>query len=317
MPGSGRQAQPDFAHGAGASSIRGGLFPLLGTIIALGLALSTLLAACSPETLVAQPALDGQIAVPQLQRRVTDLTGTLGAAERRALEEKLAAFEREKGSQIAVLLLPTTGPETIEQYSLRVVDRWKIGRKNVDDGVLLIVAKNDRKLRIEVGYGLEGAIPDAVARRIIDDTIVPRLRENDFAGGIAAGVDRIIAFASGEELPPAAATETREPVSGFIGLVVLVGLVGTFFLPDVLGTLWGSLLLGVLTFVGTLLCGAAFLMSLGIGAFFAVCAFVLAGGLGLVTGSFVAGGYGGSSGGGGGFSGGGGSFGGGGASGGW
>ena len=115
--------------------------------------------------------------------------------------EKLAAFEARKGSQLVVLIVATTNPEDIAAYSIRVVEAWKLGRKKVDDGALLIVAKNDRDLRIEVGQGLEGAIPDAIANRIVEDTIVPRFRDGDFAGGIEAGVDRIAALVRGEALP--------------------------------------------------------------------------------------------------------------------
>src|SRR5262245_19918222 len=142
------------------------------------------------------------VAVPPLSARVTDLTGTLGPDERSALDAKLAAFEREKGSQVAVLLVPTTQPETIEQYGIRVADAWKVGREGVDDGAILIVAKGDRALRIEVGYGLEGAVPDAIANRIVEETIVPRFRAGDFAGGIESGVDQLIRVVEGEPLPP-------------------------------------------------------------------------------------------------------------------
>src|SRR5574340_907947 len=124
------------------------------------------------------------VAVPPLKSRVTDLTGTLSANEAVQLEQKLAAFEEKKGSQIAVLIVPTTQPETIEQYAIRVAEAWKLGRKGVDDGVLLLIAKNDRTLRIEVGYGLEGVLPDAIAKRIIDELIVPAFRQGDFAAGL-------------------------------------------------------------------------------------------------------------------------------------
>ncbi|WP_257982661.1 TPM domain-containing protein, partial [Burkholderia pseudomallei] len=121
--------------------------------------------------------------VPPLAARVTDETGTLTAAERATLEQSLKDFETRKGSQIAVLIVPTTQPETIEQYSIRVAEQWKLGRANVDDGALLIIAKNDRALRIEVGYGLEGVLTDATSRRIIDEPNVPSFRRGDFYGG--------------------------------------------------------------------------------------------------------------------------------------
>ena len=130
------------------------------------------------------------VAVPPLKARVTDLTGTLSASEANQLEQKLAAFEAKKGSQIAVLIVPTTQPETIEQYSIRVAEAWKLGRKGIDDGALLLIAKQDRTVRIEVGYGLEGVLPDAIAKRIIEETIVPKLRQGNFAGGINAGIEQ-------------------------------------------------------------------------------------------------------------------------------
>src|SRR5690242_16489758 len=141
------------------------------------------------------------VAVPPVAR-VTDLTETLDAGQRRALEQRLAAFEARKGSQIVVLVVPTTQPEEIEQYGIRVMDTWKIGRKGVDDGVIVLVAKNDRKLRIEVGYGLEGAVPDAIGKRIIEETIKPYFKAGDFYGGLNAGVDQLMHVIDGEPLPP-------------------------------------------------------------------------------------------------------------------
>ena len=141
-----------------------------------------------------------QNAVPPVAR-VTDQTGTLGAEQKVALEQMLQAFETRKGSQIAVLMVRTTGGEPIEQYALRVAEQWKLGRKGVDDGALLAIAKDDRALRIEVGYGLEGALNDATAKRIIAEVITPRFREGDFFGGISAGVDRMIKVIDGEPLP--------------------------------------------------------------------------------------------------------------------
>src|SRR5512136_947261 len=132
------------------------------------------------------------VAVPPLKARVTDLTGTLSAQQVVALEHTLAEFESRKGAQIALLMLPTTQPETIEQYAVRVEEAWKLGRKGIDDSVLLVVAKNDRRLRFEVGYGLEGALPDAAAKRVIEEDITPRFRQGDFYGGIRAGLDRVM-----------------------------------------------------------------------------------------------------------------------------
>lgn len=142
--------------------------------------------------------------VPPLKSRVTDLTGTLSAQQIVQLEQRLAAFEKDKGAQVAVLMLPSVQPESIEEYAVRAFEQWKPGRKGVDDGVLLVIAKNDRKLRIEVGYGLEGALNDATAKRIISDDIVPHLKRGDFAAGIDAGVARILRVIGGEPLPPPA-----------------------------------------------------------------------------------------------------------------
>src|SRR5580700_8824904 len=137
-------------------------------------------------------AASADVAVPPLSGRVVDQTGTLSSDDIDALTQTLKDLEQRKGSQVAVLIVPTTQPETIEQYSIRVAEAWKIGRKKIDDGALLVVAKNDRKLRIEVGYGLEGALNDITAKRIIDEIITPKFRSGDFAGGISAGLTRII-----------------------------------------------------------------------------------------------------------------------------
>src|SRR5476651_306781 len=141
------------------------------------------------------------VAVPPLTGRVVDKTATLSSSDIASLDQTLKDFEARKGSQVAVLIVPTTQPETIEQYSLRVAEAWKIGRKKIDDGAILVVAKDDRKLRIEVGYGLEGALTDVTSKRIIDEIITPKFRSGDFAGGISSGVDRIIGVVDGEPLP--------------------------------------------------------------------------------------------------------------------
>ncbi|MDP3220172.1 MAG: YgcG family protein, partial [Deltaproteobacteria bacterium] len=143
----------------------------------------------------------GQVAVPVLSRRVSDLSATLSAQQTAELDTQLAALEARKGSQIAVLIVPTLDGEDIAQFGIRVADKWKIGRAKVDDGVILIVAKNDRKLRIEVGYGLEGAIPDAIAKRVIAEVITPYFKAGDYSGGIAAGVGQLIKLIDGEPLP--------------------------------------------------------------------------------------------------------------------
>jgi uncharacterized protein len=172
------------------------------------LAFAVLAFALVPAVTLAQVAgwehtTEGLAPIPPLSARVTDLTGTLAPAEQQALDAKLGAWERETGNQLAVLLVLSTQPEPIETYSIRVAEAWKIGRKGKDNGALLVVAKNDRKLRIEVGYGFEGVLTDATSKRIIAETITPLFRQNQFAAGINAGVDRIIGVVGkGEPLPP-------------------------------------------------------------------------------------------------------------------
>jgi uncharacterized protein len=146
------------------------------------------------------PAL-ADVAVPPLVGRVVDQTGTLSTNDVSALNQTIRAFEARKGSQVAVLIVPTTDGEAIEQFSLRVAEAWKVGRKKIDDGALLVIAKNDRHLRIEVGYGLEGALTDVTSKRIIDEDITPKFKAGDFAGGISAGVDKMFRVIDGEKLP--------------------------------------------------------------------------------------------------------------------
>jgi uncharacterized protein len=188
------------------------------------------------------------VAVPPLSGRVVDQTGTLASGDVAALTQTLKDFEAKKGSQVAVLIVPTTAPETIEQYSIRVAEAWKIGRKKVDDGAILVVAKNDHRLRIEVGYGLEGALTDVTARRIIDEIITPKFRSGDFAGGISSGVGRIIAVIDGEPLPAPKPEATHgQDFSEWIGFfnplnplfLIGVAVVGTI-LRRLLGRLIGS-----------------------------------------------------------------------------
>src|SRR5258708_6124926 len=177
------------------------------------------------------PLLAWAAEIPPLKARVTDLTGTLSAQQKSALEQSLAEFETRKGAQIAVLMVPTTQPETIEQYAVRVFESWKLGRKGVDDGVLLVVAKDDRKVKIETGYGLEGILPDAIGKRIVEDDIIPRFKQGDFYGGIRAGVERIMRVVEGEKLPPPASARThpearRHLGAWFIPLVIVMLLAG-------------------------------------------------------------------------------------------
>src|SRR3954463_14751677 len=156
------------------------------------------------------------VAVPPLTGRVVDQTGTLSSGDIASLTRTLADLQARKGSQIAVLIVPTTDGEAVEQFSLRVAEAWKIGRKKIDDGVLLVVAKNDRHLRIEVGYGLEGALTDVTAKRIIDEIITPRFRSGDFAGGISDGVNGILRVVEGEPLP---APAQRQQNSGLLSQI--------------------------------------------------------------------------------------------------
>lgn len=185
--------------------------------------------------------------VPALTARVTDQAGVLSAQQESELESVLTAFEARKGVQIAVLTVATVAPEEIEQYSIRVVDAWKLGRQSVDDGALLLVAVEDRRVRIEVGRGLEGALTDLVSNRIIDETIVPAFRTGDYPGGIALGVERIIQVADGEPLPepqPSWNGEGGNTTGDLFGLLfILVFFVGAA-LRKVLGRFFGSLATG-------------------------------------------------------------------------
>lgn len=276
---------------------------------------------------------DGLRPVPALSARVTDLTGTLSADERGRLESKLAAFEEKNGAQMAVLLVPTTQPEPVEAYALRVADAWKVGRKGRDDGVLLLVAKDDRRLRLEVGYGLEGLIPDAIAKRIVADDVAPKFRDGRYAAGIEAAVDRVVAIVEKGELPPPEkrASQKRGGAGGLDwGTLLILALVVLPTIGGVLKSMFGKL--GGATVGGALAGGIVWWIigsiALAIGA--AVVgwlAILLFGGLGgMMTGGgrrggpvFIptGGGWGGGGLGGGGWSGGGGGFGGGGASGNW
>ncbi|OKO88493.1 membrane protein [Bradyrhizobium sp. NAS80.1] len=182
------------------------------------------------------------VAVPQLTGRVVDQTGTLSSSDIAALSQKLRDFEARKGSQVAVLIVPTTDPETIEQFSIRVAEAWKVGRKKVDDGAILVVAKNDRHLRIEVGYGLEGALTDVTSRRIIDEVITPKFRTGDFSGGISDGVDRMISVIDGEPLPaPGRSVSYNNDLGDFVPFLPF-GLFASLFVGGILRTMLGRLL---------------------------------------------------------------------------
>jgi uncharacterized protein len=271
-----------------------------------------------------------QVQVPPLRAPVTDLTQTLTAEQISALDVRLREFEQRKGSQIAILLVPTTQPETIEQYAIRVAEEWKLGRRGVDDGVLLLVAKDDRAVRIEVGYGLEGALPDVIANRITDQVIVPRFRAGDYFGGLSQALERIVAVLEGEPLPE---PERRAPSSDGFGSILpilfMLVFVGSSLLRRIFGSFGGATATaGIAGFLVWLLTNV---VPIAIGA--AVIAFFFGlfsggsggGGRGWSSrggwyggwGGGFGGGFGGGGVGGGGWGGGGGSFGGGGASGRW
>jgi uncharacterized protein len=258
-----------------------------------------------------------QLPVPPLTGNVVDQTGTLSPAQKAALEQTLTAFEARKGSQIAVLMLPSTAPEAIEPFALRVAEQWKLGRKKIDDGAILVVAKDDRTMRIEVGYGLEGPLNDATSQRIISESILPKFKQQDFYGGITAGVERIIQVVDGESLPNPA--ESNAGLSGnlqqYVPVIFILALVVGGVLRSALGRVPGALVTGgAIALLAWLVAGA-------------VSVALLAGGIALFV-TLVGGGmarhgvwgyYGGAGRGGlgGGFRGGGGGFGGGGASGRW
>lgn len=187
-------------------------------------------------------AADELVPVPALQALVTDLTATLTPEQRAGLESRLRAFEERKGSQLAVLIVPTTQPEAIESYAIRVVEQWKLGRRSVDDGVLLLVAKNDRSVRIEVGYGLEGVLSDAITKRIINDLIVPRFQQGDFFGGIDASVEQMIKLIDGEALPAPAgrAGDASFDLGGMAPVLLMIAVVAGGVLRAVLGRLPGA-----------------------------------------------------------------------------
>lgn len=260
------------------------------------------------------------IPVPALKARVTDLTGTLSAEQTATLEAELRAFEQKKGSQIAVLMLPSTLPETVEQYAIRVAEQWKIGRAKVDDGLILVIAKNDRALRIEVGYGLEGTIPDAVAKRVISEVIAPKFRTGDFYGGVRDGTQALMRLIDGEKLPPpaqrSAPGSAGQDYQSLFMILFAVVIVAGGVLKAMLGRVFGAGATSVVAgFIVWFIAGA---LSAAVVAAIVALVFALligSGVRGFIPGGFGGGGFGG--GGGGGFSGGGGGFGGGGASGSW
>ena len=266
-----------------------------------------------------------QVAVPPLTGHVIDQTGTLTAEQKATLEQTLTAFEARKGSQLAVLMVASSAPEEIEQYALRVAEQWKLGRKKVDDGAILVVAKNDRAMRIEVGYGLEGALNDLTSKRIINETILPRFKSQDFYGGITAGVGQIIRVVDGEPLPAPSARSSQGlggiggigDVQQYAPMLFIVALAVGGVLRATLGKVPGSLVTGgVVAVIAWFVVGAiSMALVAGVVALFVT---LLGGGmLGRGMGGHYGGGGRGRGGGGGCFGGGGGGFGGGGASGRW
>lgn len=286
----------------------------------LSLLLAIVLAAIAPATRA------DVLPVPPLERRVTDLASTLDAGQRQRLEQRLAEFEARKGSQVAILIVPTTRPEDIEQYSIRVAEQWKLGREGIDDGVLLVVAIEDRTLRLEVGYGLEGAVPDAIAKRLVSDVITPYFRQGDYYGGLNAGIERLIGVIDGEPLPEPERGWREQVGAGqsLLPLLLVFAVIGGGILRAIFGRLGGAAVTGGLAGAIVWL----IIHVLGISIFAGLVTFVVALLGGLPRRGWVSGGRGGGGGwgswgggfgggGGGGFSGGGGGFGGGGASGRW
>lgn len=268
--------------------------------------------------LLATGVAHAEVAVPPLTGHVTDQTGTLTPEQKATLEQSLVAFEARKGTQLAVLMVPTTAPETVEQYALRVAEQWKLGRKKVDDGAILVVAKDDRAMRIEVGYGLEGALSDIVSKRIISEAILPRFKAGDFYGGVQAGTEQIIRVVDGEPLPEPQGMQANAPqgIKDMLPVLFIAALAVGGALRRIFGRFGGSLVTGAVVtglawlFVGTML----YAVLAGVASMFVT----LIGPGTVLRGVGGIGGFGGGGGsGGGGFRGGGGGFGGGGASGRW
>lgn len=310
-----------------------------------------MLSLCGQALVLAQQV----VAVPPLSGRVVDLTNTLSSAQKSDLSATLEALEKQKGSQLVVLMVPSTQPETVAEYGLRVAEAWKIGRAKaadsdakgkvvkVDDGVLLLIAKDDRKIRIEVGYGLEGAVPDALAKRIITESIAPKFRTGDFFGGVRAGVTDLVKLIQGEPLPapaevwqhgqaPSTGPGSESDSIGWFAPLIFVFVFG-FVLKSILGRFLGSTAAGGAAWFVSSMFGASALIAIGAAIVIFLVLLLLGGaGRGMVPqgrrsyrsggpvflpGGFGGGGWGGGGNSGGGFGGGGGSFGGGGASGDW
>jgi len=281
----------------------------------------------------------GVLPVPPLTGHFIDQTNTLDAIQAKGLDDKLSAFEQAKGTQMVVLMVPTTKPEDDASYANRVANAWKIGRKGVGDGILVVVAKDDHKVRIEVAKTLEGAVPDLAAKQVIDDAMLPRFRQDDFAGGLQAGVDQLIARVNGEALPAPSQQRERKPANarghGFdwvdLAIFLFIGVpIAGAVLRGMFGRAFGSLVTGAGAGVIALMVTSSMALAV-VAAFIALIYTLLTGALGVMAprrGPFIGGGpfvggFGGGGrswggGGGGGWSsGGGGDFGGGGASGNW
>jgi uncharacterized protein len=227
-----------------------------------------LIASCLLFSTFAQAEL---VAIPELSTRVTDLTQTLSPDQQAQLEQKLAAFEAKKGSQIALLIVPSTQPEEIEQYAIRVVEKWKIGREKVDDGLLVLIAKDDRKMRIEVGYGLEGAVPDLYAKRIISEIIGPKFKQGDFYGGLDAGLNSLIGLVDGEPLPAPAQTSNNNLAEIGFGPFLFLVMFAAIFFNAILGRFFGATATG-----GSSGLVAALFAGAGAGIFWGIAAFLFA-----------------------------------------
>lgn len=238
----------------------------LGTFLAL----PWLLLACA--LVQAQPL--AMAPIPALDSPVVDTTGTLDAASKQQLEQQALALQQRKGSQLQVLMVRTTQPETIEQYTQRVFDQWKLGRKGVDDAVLLVVAKDDRAVRIQPGYGLEGAIPDITAGRVIREYLAPRFRQGDYAGGLVDATGQLVKLIDGEPLPE---PMTRQGEGGD-GSNWLFALFAAFMVGQVARVFFAKLPAGMRGLLGGAASGGvAWLLS----------SLLLVGGLGAVIGFLV------------------------------
>ena len=274
---------------------------------------------------LAFPVSAQQAVIPVFDSPVVDTTATLDAASRQQLVQQALDLQQRKGSQMQVLIVPTTAPEAIEPYAVRAFEQFKLGRKGVDDGVLLVVAKDDRKVRIEVGYGLEGAIPDITAGRVVQEYLAPKFRQGDYAGGITDATAQLVKLIDGEPLPAPVASQPTGPDRGGDWLFALfsaliVGQIARRFfsrMPAGVRALFGGGVSGAIAW----LLSSAMLVG-GIGAIIGFMIGVSSGGGGRYArrnnwGGYGGGGFGGGSSGGGGWSGGGGMSGGGGASGSW